>query len=172
MFSLSGEMVLKIFLILGGIGMGVFALLYWGLPWYQSPKNATSRIAEERSADLLARYMRELNQIDVSPRDVSLSAPRLSVVRTGRRDDPLVCLMVNRGGTATRLEVEVPPGVTATVEPNAALKPEETVRILLRGTGAGEMAFRLFYEDAYGLRNERRYRFGTDASTFREDFQG
>lgn len=166
--GLEGLTPIRIIGIIAGIAMGVFAFQYWILPRLQSARNLSSKLPEERAAEMMERFQRERNEAEGLSRDFSLAAPRITVLRTGRKDDTVLCIMANRGGTAINLDVESDMGIAAKIEPRSMLKNAETARIQLHGAGTTRAAlqFKLSYDDSYGHRVYRTFAYAD--TTFKE----
>ena len=168
--EIGGQSVLTLFGIFIGIGVLVFGFQQWGWPIIQGMLNVNAKMPGERAAELMGQYMRDRDRLESTPRDFSLAAPLLSILRTGRKDDTMMCILANRGGTASNLHVEAGERVSVTIEPRSMLKNAETARILLRGVDprADSVQIQLSYDDSYGQRTQRTFSYTRQASTFKE----
>lgn len=147
----------------------------WFFVWFVWPRleewiGNRGRSADERMADLKAAYYKEQNEIDVLPRSQALAAPRVEILRTGKKPDGLTCLLVNKGGTAMNLAIEPLGPFEADIEPTVTLSKGETGRISIQANPATHrsLQFELRYDDSYGQRVTRQFALSPGDGTFRE----
>ena len=168
--GLSNDSLFLLIAITAGAAIGLFIVQRWIWPLVKSAvKKKPTKLTEERSADLVRKYMHELGKVE-ERRANSMSLPMLSVVRTGRKGDTVMCIITNRGGTAMNLSVEAEDEMAASVEPQTLLQKMQTARVMMRGVAPDRdtIRFQLYYDDSYGHRTRRTYAYNKFKSTFKE----
>ncbi len=166
----SGNFLITIIAAGAGIVMSIYFIQVWLWPMIQGLSGGTESAARERVYDLMNQYYKQNQEVESEIRGLSMTSPRLQMIKAAQQEEKVTCLLVNRGGTASNLQIRSKATSSASINPVDALENGQTGSISLHSFDkTDDLDFELTYEDPLGMRVTRQYVFSKQDNNFIEN---